>query len=351
MGSRWDDEWQKNPSVYTEQQLESVIDELGLVIESETENSFLLYCPFHDNTDSPALAINKENGLWFCFNPSCANRGNFISFVMKVSEKSYMSALRIIKKYEVSFFDRPRIKKIEKFEFKEFPQETILRLKHEFWLSKDAQRYMHGRGLGQGTLENFDIGFSKKKNMVTIPMHCPNGLPIGMIGRSIEGKIFNNTKNLPKSRTLWNFNRAKKYGSQLIIVEAAIDAMKITQAGHKNVVATLGGSFSDYHAEQVARVFDSVIIMTDFDHKIFKEKCLKCEDECKGHRPGRDLGREISSKLPGKKILWAAYNEECIFPRGQKDPGGLAASEISQCIRNSMSTYKYNKANLEFTDA
>ena len=43
---------------------------------SETATEYSVYCPFHNNTDTPALYINKNSGLWICFNPACGKKGN-----------------------------------------------------------------------------------------------------------------------------------------------------------------------------------------------------------------------------------------------------------------------------------
>jgi DNA primase len=62
------------------------------------------------------------------------------------------------------------------------------------------------------TLGYFRIGYSAKRDAIMVPMHNPDGLPIGVIGRSIAGKDFKNSKGLPKNKTAWNFHRAKREG-------------------------------------------------------------------------------------------------------------------------------------------
>jgi DNA primase len=97
----------------------------------------------------------------------------------------------------------------------------------------------------QKSLYYFELGYSENMGMVTVPVHSPDGMPIGIVGRSIEGKAFKNSTNLPKSKTLFNIHRAKKIGDHVIIVESSFDAIRVHQAGFPNVVATLGGFLSN----------------------------------------------------------------------------------------------------------
>jgi hypothetical protein len=41
-------------------------------------------CIFHANTDSPALSVNVEEGLYQCMNPECNAHGDFVTFYMRV---------------------------------------------------------------------------------------------------------------------------------------------------------------------------------------------------------------------------------------------------------------------------
>jgi 5S rRNA maturation endonuclease (ribonuclease M5) len=238
-------------------------------------------------------------------------------------------------------------------EFVAFPEDPVNRMAEELWYNDHAVAYLRGRGFEDETLRGFGVGYSSKKDMTVVPMHDPNGMLVGFIGRAIDDKVFKNTPNLPKSKTAWNFHRAKKYGDTVIVVESSFDAMRIHQAGFPNVVALLGGHFTEYHKEQLARTFSKIIIMTDFDKLRYRPNCRKCAafKECQGHRAGRDLGRSIVNALPNKRILWAAYDDECVFPHGAKDAGDLTDDEIRQCLNNAVSNFTYSRWNIEEEEA
>jgi hypothetical protein len=180
-------------------------------------------------------------------------------------------------------------------------------------------------------------------------MHDPTGMLVGFVGRSVEGKIFKNTNNLPKSKTAWNFHRAKRTGETVIIVESSFDAMRIHQAGYPNVIALLGGHVTSYHLDQISKTFSNVVIMTDFDKKIYRANCRKCAGrrECQGHRPGRELGHSIVNGLPMTRIKWAAYDDECVYPHDAKDAGDMTDDEIRHCLTHAVSNFEYSRWGIE----
>lgn len=199
-------------------------------IVSDTNTHFLAYCPFHGNTDSPAFAVDKAKGLWTCFNPSCMNSGKLEDLLRRLKDLNPFQATRVIIKYKNAdtspFIDRMREALTQPEEFTEFPQAALDRMYQDFKGSL-GEEYMRSRGFTDETLDFFRVGFSAKKNMVIVPMHDPNGMPIGLIGRtpSHNDKVFKNSVNLPKSKTAWNFHRAKTHGDTVIICEASYDAM------------------------------------------------------------------------------------------------------------------------------
>lgn len=350
------DEWEEDYEVYTASQVESVLEFCEIEIVSDTNTHFLAYCPFHGNTDTPAFAVDKSKALWTCFNPSCMNSGTLEELLRRLKGLNPFQAQRTIIKYRNSnntpFADRLKEAMSKPPEFVEFPQAALDRMASDFKGSV-GEEYMKSRGFDDETLEYFSIGYSAKKNMVVVPMHDPNGMPIGIIGRtpSHTDKTFKNSVNLPKSKTAWNFHRAKRHGDTVIICEASYDAMRIHQAGYPNVIALLGGHVTSYHLEQIGRHFSKVVIMTDFDKKQYRPNCRMCDYRtCSGHRPGRDLGRAIVQKLPNKKIMWAAYDDTCVFPHGAKDASDMTDDEIRQCLRTAVSNLAYSQWNIESKD-
>lgn len=331
---------------YAEEQIQAVVTGCDIQIEGETGTHYLALCPFHSNTDSPSFAIQKEGqGLFTCFNPSCEESGTLHSMVKRLKSFNDFEAARYIikkgseSKLSMSDLMAKRLKK--KVSFVRF-EGDLERMHQDFWGSPAHEYMTDKRGFTDETLAYFQVGYSKNKAMVTVPMFAPDGMPVGLIGRSVEGKVFKNSTGLPKNETMWNFNNAKKH-EQVIIVESSFDAMRIHQSGHPNVVAVLGGSISPHHFDQIAKTFTSVVIMTDEDDKRFTDDCAKCRKNgmalCVGHKPGVDLGLKIAAGCQGKKVYWA-YHGETRFPTGCKDAGDMTDDQIRQCIRGRITPFE-----------
>ena len=211
--------------------------------------------------------------------------------------------------------------------FKEFSEETLKKLYTDLITTSPGKEYFLSRGINQQSIIDFGLGYSSNMNMVTVPVHSPDGMAIGIVGRSIEGKSFKNSTNLPKSKTLFNIHRAKKIGDHVIVVESSFDAIRVHQAGFPNVVATLGGFLSKEQHSLLNRHFNKITVMTDAD------------------QAGRDLGKSIATKLKFKDLLWASCEYGKIYPHDAKDAGDLTDEEIKACIKNSVSDMEYRSWN------
>lgn len=312
---------------YAPSHIKSILKEIGLNIVGETGNDFLCYCPFHSNRHTSSFSVSQTSGAFICFNPACSETGTLIDLIKRTTDKNDFQSLRLIANKEteaLNNFDEIMSEIFEeKPDFQEFPQETIDRLHSDLANNNAAKEYLGSRSISKESAQYFNLGYSPAMNMVVTPVHSPDGLPIGIVGRSIEGKTFKNSTNLPKSKTLFNIHRAKKIGDQVIVCESNFDAIRIHQAGFPNVVATLGGFLSNDQHNLLNRYFNKIIIMTDADEA------------------GRELGKSISSKLRNKDISWASYGYKEIYPHKAKDAGDLTEEEIKICIKNSVSDIEY----------
>ena len=318
-------------TTYTPAHVKSVIKSLGLDIVGETGNDFLCFCPFHSNRHTSSFSVSREKGAFICFNPSCGETGTLNDLVRKVLHKNEFEALRYIASKEaesVENFDEVLQELFEdKPDFVEFSQDILDQLYKNLGSNPHAQEYFKGRGINHDSMIYFMLGYSSNLGMVTVPVHSPDGLPVGIVGRSISEKKFKNSNNLPRSKTMFNIHRAKKVGGQVIVVESTFDAIRVHQAGFPNVVASLGGHLSHDNLNLLNRYFNRIIIMTDAD------------------QAGRELGMTIANKLRNKDILWASYSYGKIYPHNAKDAGDMTDEEIATCIKNAVSDIEYRTWN------
>jgi DNA primase len=310
---------------YTKADLRSILRSCGIEIVSQTGSDFLCLCPFHHNTDSPAFAASYTKGLYICYNQNCNSSGTILDLVMKLTNRNNFEAMRFISSNKLTDSQKleEELKELldDKPEFEEFSSE-VLRSLHE-GLTNEAKEYYAKRHINSDAIDYFNLGYSQKQGMVTVPLHSPDGIPVGVIGRSVEGKSFKNSPNLPRNKTMFNLHRAKREGGTIIVVESSFDVIRLWQAGFPNAVATLGGSISDLNINHLNKYSSTIIIMTDNDGA------------------GKALGNTIANKLKNKNVLWAKYNYDCLYPRQAKDVGDLTDEEIKQCIKNAIPHFEY----------
>ena len=202
-----------NSTQYAPNHIKSIVKSLGLDISAEPGNEVMFYCPFHSNRHTASCCINKSTGVWLCFNPACGESGTLVDLVKRVLQKNDFQAMRFISTQETealnNFDELLQEAMNDKPAFEEFDQKTLDKLHNGLLASEKAKDYFKSRGIMPEAALHFNLGYSANMNMVTVPVHSPDGTPIGIVGRSIEGKAFKNSTNLPKSKTLYNIHRAK----------------------------------------------------------------------------------------------------------------------------------------------
>jgi DNA primase len=223
----------------------------------------MIFCPFHNNTRTPAAEINKYSGMLFCF--SCQKTADLIEVVMQISGRTYFEAIRFIKgkEVEVDILSDISSKLAEKEEWVELDSDIIIKLHSQALIGQRAIDYFSKRNITLDSVKKFKLGYSEIQDMVTIPIHNHENTCVGFVGRSIEGKVFKNTSRLPKSKVLFNLNR-NKASSKIYVVESSFDAIRLDQVGMP-AVATLGANVSSKQIDLLQRYFNDIIIIADND--------------------------------------------------------------------------------------
>lgn len=249
--------------IYTEDQVKRVLIGSGVTIQSEVDSDYIIFCPYHNNNRTPAGEVSKESGLFFCF--GCQQTANLQELVMKMSNRSYFESLRYIKSKEQES-DITQIVAKQLYTpptFVQYDEVIIKRLNSQALESPRAMRYFDGRLVTKSSVSKFNLGYSEKQDMVTIPVHSPEGMVIGFVGRSLEGKDFKNTPGLPKSKTLFNLHRVKA-NDKVYVVESSFDAIRLDQVGMP-AVATLGATISKSQVELLEKYFNDIYLIADND--------------------------------------------------------------------------------------
>jgi DNA primase len=277
---------------------------MQIQIESAKEAS--LYCPFHKNTHSPAFNINLKTGLWQCFNPSCDRRGNFRQLYKHITGKAF---------YRESVIDPINLQyQIDRAMQPVKEQELSLDSIEIDYDSDDISlmNTLIERGFTKDTLEYLEIGFSRIKNRVVIPVRNAQYKIVGLIGRATldgqEPRYLYNT-GFKRADVLFNIQNAKAF-DECIVVEGSLDCAKVIQSGFKNCVATLGAKISDNQSKMLRKYFDRIIIFSDRDEA------------------GDAMKSAIMRSCDGKELFSMEITGHA------KDPGEMSEQEIQQAYNN-----------------
>lgn len=292
-----------------EKNIRELFDNYNIHISTEGMNELNIFCPFHKNMHSPAFYINVKTGLWQCFNPSCGKKGNFRQLYRQVTGKPFTKDVRLDHVALQNVIDREL-----NYEEGERDQLNIsdIEIDYSDQSSIEDLKTFVERGLSYETLEHFEIGYSKAKERIVIPVRDAQYKLVGFIGRAIQSSqepryLYN--KGFKRADVLFNIQNAKQYDS-CIVVEGSVDAMFIHQAGYPNVVATLGSKVSDFQYKMLRRYFDKIVIFSDNDDA------------------GNQMKSDILNACRGKELYTVK------LPEDRKDAGDMSEEEIANTLTN-----------------
>jgi DNA primase len=264
-----------NRESYTAEQVKRVLTGAGIDIEAEYGTDYIVFCPYHNNNRTPAGEVSKDHGMFFCF--GCQTTRTLIEFVMYTSNRTYFEAVRYIKSKEQETSIEESVNKalINKPEFVQYDELLIKRLNNQALESPRAIRYFEGRKITKESIDKFSLGYSEKQDSVTIPIYSPDGMCIGFVARTVEGKEFKNTPGLPKGKVLFNLHRIKT-SNIVYVVESSFDAIRLDQVGFP-AVATLGANVSAAQIRLLEKYFNSIVLIADNDDAgmIMRDKLIE----------------------------------------------------------------------------
>lgn len=275
-------------------------------------NNFIGLCPFHTDSN-PSMSVSPSKGIFKCF--SCGAGGNVINFIQNYKGISFIEALKEIADYLKidwkNFINDNQNKKIDPILQKiwEINKEALNFFKYSLNSNSDALEYLKNRDVKDEVIQEFEIGWSgereelinflikkgfedseiiksglgkiyDKKIMpyfikrIMFPIHDKNGNVAGFSGRNIENSKYAKYLNSPetiafkKNEILYNFHRAQSPVSlkkQAIIVEGFMDVIAYWKSGIKNVLATMGTSFTQKHTFEIKKMTNEIILSFDKD--------------------------------------------------------------------------------------
>lgn len=230
--------------------------------------------------------------------------------VMRTTKRSYFEANRVINSAaKETNFAQAIIDSTNKRtdDFQPFDVVLLNRLHDTLVNSTRGVEYFLGRGITMDSINEFHLGYSENQDMVTVPVFSDNGIPVGFVARSIEGKSFKNSTNLPRSKVLFGLNKCKF--EEIIVVESSFDAIKLHQMGFHSV-ATLGANVSREQLRLLEKYATKIILAPDSDDA------------------GEGFVKKIMDSIKTRDISIIKV------PEGKKDIGDMTKEEILSAIDN-----------------
>ena len=271
-------------------------------------------CPFHSE-NSPSFTVFGSDDHFYCF--GCGAGGDVITFVMRMENVDYPTALELLAKR--AGVEIPRAAN-DQFGERGVKRERVLKMNEaaarffRHCLTKEpcgeeARQYFKKRGLSDGISKQFYLGYAPNdfgkltnylknqgyteeemiagflcgksqktgraydyfRNRVIFPIVDTSRNIVAFGGRVMDDskpKYLNSsdTPAFKKSKNLFALNYAKGFcAEQLILCEGYMDVIALHQAGFPNAVATLGTAITEEHARIISRYTKKVIISYDSD--------------------------------------------------------------------------------------
>jgi DNA primase len=275
-------------------------------------------CPFHDER-TPSFGIDPVEKLYHCF--GCGAGGDVFTFVMETEGLDFAGALETLAdRYGVELereAEDPRdaARRQQRDRLLALLERTAAYYVRLLWESADAapaREYLSGRGLDEGALREYRVGFappaydrlmtasarsgfsvdellacglaSRRKDgrgvidrfrhRITFPLCDERGRVLGFGARALSPddrpKYLNSSENevFHKNEVLYGADLARAAAAKsgrVVLVEGYTDAVALRQAGVAEVVGSMGTALTERQVAALARLAPTALFCQDPD--------------------------------------------------------------------------------------
>lgn len=271
------------------------------------------FCPFHQNTRTPAFYVFPETQTWHCFG-ACGMGGDIFTFTMKKENVDFGEALKLLAERAgvILHRDSPEASNVKRLV--EINQAAAAYFNYQLKHHADAQAvraYVDKRRINALSVETFQIGYALNSYNALLDHLRGKGFSVqeissaGLITTAEDGRVWDrfrgrlmfpirnrrgeyiafgaramsdeqqpkylNSSDSPvfsKSDTLYGLDLAKetiRAENLAIIVEGYTDVVIAHQEGFKNVVASLGTALTEKQLSQLSRMTKRYALALDAD--------------------------------------------------------------------------------------
>ncbi|MEJ7798352.1 MAG: DNA primase [Solirubrobacteraceae bacterium] len=313
-------------ALYTNDSKERVRDAVDMVdlVSSRTElrragpNRLTGLCPFHEER-TPSFGINPVEKVYHCF--GCQASGDAFTFVMETEGVDFKGSLELLAdRYKVALeLEQEDPHEAEKRKRRERLLELLERTSafyvRRLWESEEAERareYLRERGLDEGMLREFRVGYAPSawdtvlnasrragfgnrelwdcglaqksqksgkiydrfRSQIIFPLADPRGRVRGFAGRTLGDDLRPKYVNSPESeifhkgRTLFGADLARSAAAKagfVVAAEGYTDVIAMHQVGLRGCVGIMGTALTEDQISELARLAPEVRLALDAD--------------------------------------------------------------------------------------
>src|SRR3954471_11353354 len=296
-----------------------MVDLVGARVELRKSGgtTFIGQCPFHDDR-SPSFSVDAAKKLYHCF--GCGEGGDGFTFVEKLDNLDFVGALEFLAdRYKVPLEvaeEAPgaaakREQRERLLELLERAATYYLRMLWESDEAAPAREYLLGRGLEEGILREFRVGYAPSawdkmllasrrvgfkdreiydaglsqrgregkvydrfRRRIMFPLADRRGRVLGFGARALgsdqQPKYLNtaDTELFHKGRQLFGADVARAHAAKagaVIVAEGYTDVIALHQAGMRNAVGIMGTAMTPEQVEALAGLAPTVLMALDAD--------------------------------------------------------------------------------------
>lgn len=292
-------------------------------------------CPFHDER-SPSFSVDPQDKLYHCF--GCGVAGDVFGFVMEKEGLDFAAAVEVLAdRYGVELQreqedPRAEARRQARRRLQQLLERAASYYSNYLWESKEAGKardYLAGRGLAEGTLRDFGVGFAPSawdkilvagqragfsvpemhsvglvqksrqgqeydrfRARIMFPIRDARGRVLGFGGRATredqKPKYVNTSETdfFHKSEILYGLDRARAAmakDNRALVVEGYTDVLALHQAGLAGAVGVMGTAITPDQVKTLSGVVDEVILALDAD-EAGQEAMLRAQRVAGGRR-------------------------------------------------------------------
>jgi DNA primase len=275
------------------------------------------FCPFHENTRTPAFVVFPDTGTWRCFG-QCNEGGDIFQYVMKREGWDFSEALQMLAEragVELQPFSPQQAEQAEQHDnLRQLLEEAVTYYRHQLFntpAGRQALDYLHDRGLNDEIIEAFGLGYAPLSWDTTSSFFNQKGfteadlLAVGLVSARDSGGVYDrfrhrvmfpirdergrmagfgarilNPEDVPKflnspqtvlfdkSQLLYGLDRARRSIrtlDQAVIVEGYLDVIALHQHGFDNAVSPMGTALTEHQLRQLKRFSRRIVLALDAD--------------------------------------------------------------------------------------